>query len=36
MAAPEIDFGLVGEGERAFPQIIGRDIDSSSIPGLIW
>jgi len=35
-AVSEIDYGLVGEGERAFPRIIGKDIDPSSVPDLIW
>jgi len=35
-AVSEIDYGLVGEGERAFPRIIGRDIDAGATPGLLW
>jgi putative variant cofactor biosynthesis B12-binding/radical SAM domain protein 1 len=35
-AVSEIDFGLVGEGEGAFPGIIGRDIDAAAVPGLLW
>jgi putative variant cofactor biosynthesis B12-binding/radical SAM domain protein 1 len=32
----EIDYGLVGEGEFAFPRIIGSDIDAAAVPGLLW
>lgn len=35
-AVSEIDYGLVGEGERAFPGIIGSDLDAVAIPGLLW
>ncbi len=35
-AVSEIDFGMVGEGERAFPMIIERDIDPGEVPGLLW
>ncbi len=35
-AVSEIDYGLVGEGERAFPRIIGSDIDATAVPGLLW
>ena len=35
-AVSEIDYGLVGEGERAFPAIIGSDVHAASVPGLLW
>lgn len=35
-AVPEIDYGLAGEGELAFPMIIGKNIDQRSVPGLLW
>jgi anaerobic magnesium-protoporphyrin IX monomethyl ester cyclase len=35
-AVPDIDYGVVGEGEGAFPEIIGSDIDAASVPGLLW
>lgn len=35
-AVPEIDYGLVGEGEGAFAGIIGSDIDPAAVPGLLW
>ena len=35
-AVPDIDYGLVGEGERAFPAIIGSCIDAGAVPGLLW
>ena len=35
-AVPEIDYGLVGEGEGAFPAIIGKEIGAASVPGLLW
>lgn len=33
---PEIDFGLVGEGEAVFPQILESLSAPQTIPGLIW
>lgn len=33
---PQIDFGLVGEGEAVFPNLADRDIVPPEIPGLIW
>ena len=35
-AVPEIDYGLVGEGEQVFPGIIGNDINAAAVPGLLW
>jgi putative variant cofactor biosynthesis B12-binding/radical SAM domain protein 1 len=35
-AVPEIDYGLVGEGEQVFPGIIGSDINAAAVPGLLW
>ena len=35
-AVSEIDYGLVGEGERVFPAIIERHIDAGAVPGLLW
>ena len=35
-AVPELDFGLVGEGEGVFPAIIGSDVHAAAVPGLIW
>ncbi|MBI5591594.1 MAG: radical SAM protein [Deltaproteobacteria bacterium] len=35
-AVAEIDYGLVGEGERAFPRIIAGVIDAATVPGLLW
>ncbi|MDQ7783852.1 MAG: cobalamin-dependent protein [Desulfomonilaceae bacterium] len=32
---PEIDCGLIGEGEGAFPQLLGSS-SLESVPGLIW
>ncbi|MDP2861563.1 MAG: radical SAM protein [Desulfobacterales bacterium] len=35
-AVSEIDYGLVGEGERAFPMIIESDIEPGAVPGMLW
>ena len=35
-AVPDIDYGLVGEGERTFPAIIGSCINAGAVPGLLW
>lgn len=35
-AVSEIDYGLVGEGEMAFPEIIGSDVNAAAVPGLLW
>lgn len=31
-----IDYGIKGEAESVFPELINRQIDFSNIPGLIW
>jgi len=33
---PEIDMGVIGEGERAFISLLSRDFDPGSAPGLLW
>lgn len=33
---PEIDFGLVGEGEAVFSRLVSPSINPAAIPGLIW
>jgi anaerobic magnesium-protoporphyrin IX monomethyl ester cyclase len=33
---PEIDCGLVGEGESAFPHLLSQPFHPESAPGLIW
>jgi anaerobic magnesium-protoporphyrin IX monomethyl ester cyclase len=33
---PEIDCGLIGEGESAFPQMLSQPCNLASVPGLIW
>jgi len=33
---PEIDCGLVGEGESALLQILAQPLNPGSVPGLIW
>lgn len=33
---PEIDCGLIGEGESAFPKLLAQPLNPVSAPGLIW
>ena len=33
---PEIDFGLMGEGENAFARLIGHDLSPGAVGGLLW
>lgn len=33
---PEIDFGLVGEGELSFPQLLAQASSPQTVPGCIW
>lgn len=33
---PEIDCGLIGEGESAFPQLLAKSLNHESVPALIW
>lgn len=33
---PEIDIGLLGEGELVFPRLIGPGLDAKKIPGILW
>ena len=33
---PQIDFGLVGEGEPVFGRLLAPDEDPSKIPGVLW
>ncbi len=33
---PEIDGGVVGEGEQALPRLLSQPFDPRSVPGLIW
>lgn len=33
---PEIDCGLIGEGESAFRQLLSPSCNPASVPGLIW
>jgi anaerobic magnesium-protoporphyrin IX monomethyl ester cyclase len=33
---PEIDFGIKGEAEKVFCQLLKKPIDTRNIPGLIW
>ena len=35
-AIPEIDLGIVGEGESAFPKLISDPSNFKKIPGVIW
>lgn len=33
---PEVDCGLVGEGESVFPQLLAKSLNPGSVPGLTW
>lgn len=33
---PEIDYGIAGEAEKAFPMLLEKAVDAHNIPGLIW
>lgn len=33
---PQIDMGLIGEGERVFPRLVDPDLIPGCIPGLLW
>jgi putative variant cofactor biosynthesis B12-binding/radical SAM domain protein 1 len=33
---PQIDIGLLGEGERVFDRLLVPDISSGKIPGILW
>lgn len=33
---PQIDMGLIGEGERVFPRLVEPDLIPDNIPGLLW
>lgn len=33
---PEINLGLVGEGELVFAQILSGNVDTEHIPGIVW
>ncbi|MFV0436289.1 MAG: radical SAM protein [Desulfopila sp.] len=35
-ACPEIDIGLVGEGERVFPLLLAEQLAPAGIPGIVW
>jgi len=33
---PQIDMGLIGEGDRVFPRLLAPDLNPGDIPGLLW
>ncbi len=35
-ACPELNIGLVGEGERVFPTLLEKQLVPARIPGIIW
>jgi len=35
-ACPELDIGLIGEGDTVFPRLMKKQLVPSQIPGIIW